>query len=119
MARPSGVRETKPRNTAAKKQALAVSMGGPTMLQIMVWTAQGLWEEGERLTGEDRTAKRLQAAAIAEKAAPYQSPKLAATTLSGPDGGPVPIAVQVYLPDNGRDSDASQAAARAAGDVAS
>jgi hypothetical protein len=88
---------------------------GITPLEVILRTMRSAWARASR-DGETVTSFQdaLIAAAMAEKAAPYVHPRLAAEKheVSGADGKPllVPTGVPtpqvvIYLPDNGRDPD--------------
>ena len=84
---------------------------GITPLEVILRTMRSAWarasQDGETVTSFQDA---LIAAAIAEKAAPFVHPRLAAEKheVSGADGKPLPVPtpqVIIYLPDNGRDPD--------------
>jgi hypothetical protein len=84
---------------------------GITPLEVILRTMRSAWARASR-NGETVTSfpDALIAAAMAEKAAPYVHPRLAAEKheVSGADGKPLLVPtpqVLVYLPDNGRDPD--------------
>lgn len=71
---------------------------GITPLEVMLGTMRELWNKAEKgesgLSGDKIVTPldyRLQAADVAQKAAPFVHPKLAnvEAQLSGPDGGPI------------------------------
>lgn len=93
-----------PATKARKDLALRVASEGVTPLEIMTQTMRHLWDEataGDRLN----LGKAMQACAMAEKVAPYMHPKLASTTLSGPDGGPIQVVRKMYSPPEGEDGE--------------
>jgi hypothetical protein len=99
-----GSKDKKPRVTAARKQAMLAESQGITPLEIMLRTARGIWDAAELLTGSEQESKRLLAASVAEKAAPYVHSKRASVQIDGDgEGGPIRLGVQIYLPSNGRD----------------
>jgi hypothetical protein len=84
---------------------------GITPLEVLLRTMRSAWarasENGETVTSFQDA---LLAASMAEKAAPYVHPRLAAEKheVSGADSKPLltpPPQVILYLPDNGRDPD--------------
>jgi hypothetical protein len=84
---------------------------GITPLEVILRTMRSAWA---RASTNGQTVTNFQdaliAAAMAEKAAPYVHPRLAAEKheVSGTDGEPllVPTSqVVIYMPDNGRDPD--------------
>jgi hypothetical protein len=83
---------------------------GITPLEVMLKTMRSAWARASR-NGETVTRFKdaLIAVAIAEKAAPYVHPRLAAERkVIDEDGEPLlesPPQVIVYLPDNARDPD--------------
>jgi hypothetical protein len=93
MARPSGIKETKPRNTVARKVAAAAAEQGITPLDLMLAAMREDWDAAQAMlrdarpqdpTEADRWTARvmaLRSAAIAtaDKAAPYLHPRLAST----------------------------------------
>lgn len=85
--RPAGSRDKAPRKTAARKQAEAAAAEGITPLDVMLRTMRDAWSKAERAeTDAQRIALRQAACAVAEKAAPYVHPRLAATEHSGAIG---------------------------------
>lgn len=88
MARPVGVKETKPRNTASRKWSAELAASGTTPVQFL---QRALWEQERIIDDEESTEDQRKAAwvfgvAIAEKVAPYLAPRLSAIAHSGPDG---------------------------------
>jgi hypothetical protein len=82
---------------------------GITPLEVMLRTMRSAWARASR-NGETVTNFKdaLIAAAMAEKAAPYVHPRLAADKreVGGPDSEALSKPqVIIYLPDNGRDPD--------------
>jgi predicted nuclease with RNAse H fold len=78
---------------------------GITPLEVMLKTMRSAWAKASR-NGETVTSFKdaLIAAAMAEKAAPYVHPRLAAQKheVSGNNELPTPQVV-IFIPDNGRD----------------
>ena len=97
MGRPLGSKDSKPRNTAARKWAEELASEGMSPLEGLMMAAEEAFEDWQAKPRDSdaRTACRTQFVAIMEKAAPYKHAKLAASTvaLSGTDGGPVEIEV--------------------------
>ena len=93
MARPPGIKETKPRNTVAKKIAAAAAEGGITPLEVMLTAMREDWKAAqEMMQGAPPTdpaeaekqlaralAHRNAAIATADKAAPYIHARLSST----------------------------------------
>lgn len=81
MARPKGVVETKPRNTAAKKMAAAIGANAVTPADMMLQVARHYWakalDESGQIVREENAMLAFQAA---EKAAPYFNARLANVT---------------------------------------
>ncbi|MBV8590273.1 MAG: hypothetical protein JO212_09480 [Acetobacteraceae bacterium] len=73
--RPRGVKETKPRNTAARKLAAIASAQGVTPLDVMLMDMRAKLEAGDLSGAADR----------AESCAPYVHPRLASATLTHKD----------------------------------
>lgn len=95
MARPSGVKETKPRNTPARKFAAEWTLRGLSPLDVLREAMEeeyDIWHDEDRPDGERAYAK-MRCTAIADKAAPYTAAKLAATSveITGKDGAPIRI----------------------------
>jgi hypothetical protein len=113
--RKKGALSQKTRVIAARAAA-----DGITPLEVILRTMRSAWARASR-NGEtvESFQDALIAAAMAEKAAPYVHPRLAAEKheVSGAEGKPLlmPTAeVIVYLPDNGRDPDLVKPRTRAA-----
>jgi hypothetical protein len=95
-----------------KTRAIAVRAAeeGITPIEVMIKTMRSAWARASR-NGDTVTSFKdaLIAVAIAEKAAPYVHPRLAAARkVIAEDSEPLleaPPQVIVYLPDNGRDPD--------------
>lgn len=103
--RPKGVPELQPRNTVAKKLAMAAAAGGITPLEVMLTAMRQDWEAAEKMLTEQAPEDvaeaekwttrimKLRAAAIdtADRAAPYLHARLVATKNehTGPNGGPI------------------------------
>jgi hypothetical protein len=92
-----------------KTRAIAAraAADGITPLEVMLNTMRSAWARASR-NGETVTSFKdaLIAVAMAEKAAPYVHPRLAAERrLSDEDRESLPPQVHIYLPDNGRDPD--------------
>lgn len=84
MPRPVGVKETKPRNTAAKKQAAALASEGITPLEFLLEVMREQYAircDPERSPEERRVATML-GSGIAEKAAPYLHSKLSSVEMN-------------------------------------
>jgi hypothetical protein len=73
--RPRGVKETKPRNTAARKLAALAAARGIAPLDVMLMDMRAKLEAGDLSGAADR----------AESCAPYVHPRLASTTLTHKD----------------------------------
>ena len=73
--RPRGVKETKPRNTAARKLAALAAAQGMTPLDVMLADMRAKLEAGELSGAADR----------AEACGPYVHPRLASATLTHKD----------------------------------
>jgi hypothetical protein len=73
--RPRGVKETKPRNTAARKLAAIAAAKGVTPLDVMLMDMRAKLEAGDLSGAADR----------AESCAPYVHPQLAAAALTYKD----------------------------------
>src|SRR6478672_4485705 len=87
------------------------AVDGITPLEVILRTMRSAWARASK-NGETVTSFQdaLIAASMAEKAAPYVHPRLAAERheVTGADRKPpltAPPQVIVYLPDNGRDPD--------------
>lgn len=121
MGRPAGVKEAKPRNTAAKKQASELAAMGidPVEFLLMLLIDQKSIYLDESSTAQQKAAAAAFGAQIAEKAAPYVRAKLANVQVQADVDVSGSVAVSVYLPDNSRDKHGTEAAAWPAGDVPS
>jgi hypothetical protein len=95
--RPVGIKETKPRNTASRKQAENAAAQGITPLDILLVTMRETWDQAQQhlalaaemdrpdlVLSEKSKAIPLRAYAcqLAEKAAPYCHARLASTTIN-------------------------------------
>lgn len=78
--RPKGARSAKSKKTDEIISRFVAS-GETTPLEIMLSVMKQAWEAGEPMT----------AVAVAEKAAPYVHPRLAATTVSGNPNAPLTV----------------------------
>ena len=89
--RKPGSKDSKPRETLARKIAAAAAEEGILPAEIMLRTARHLWAAAtDPKTGEViDTMQALGAVAVAEKAAPYFNPKLASVEVAGKDGGAI------------------------------
>lgn len=119
MGRPAGVKEAKPRNTAARKHAAELASEGITPLEFLleVLREQHAIRHDEKRPDEERRAATVLGIGISEKAAPYLHAKLANVQVDADVTHSGTVAVSVYLPDNSRDTHGTEAAARPAGDV--
>ena len=101
---PSGKSKVQAEAEVTLRERLAkLASDGVSPVEMMLITARDLWRDANPEGKPPILAKRMQAVAIAEKAAPYLHPKLAATQMElggGKDGAP--IVVTYMLPDNGR-----------------
>lgn len=82
---------TLPATRERRALAAALAEDGVTPLHIITTTMRDLWEDANK-GPVPNLSKRMQAVALAEKAAPYLHPRLASTALTGADGGPVQFA---------------------------
>ena len=73
--RPRGCKDTKPRNTAARKLAALAAAQGIAPLDVMLMDMRAKLEAGDLSGAADR----------AEACAPYMHPRLASATLSHKD----------------------------------
>lgn len=80
--RPGAGRKAGAASTKTREVADRTAADGITPLEIMIETMRGLWAEATTADGRPNIGKRMQACAIAEKAAPYVHPKLSSVDAS-------------------------------------
>ena len=90
--RPKGVKDTKPRETAARKFAAEAAKEGLLPAEIMLRTARHLYAQATDADGEIVDSDMaLSAVAVADKAAPYFNARLASMTVKGDPENPLAV----------------------------
>lgn len=101
--RPKGVKETKPRETAARKFAAEAAKEGLLPAEIMLRTARHLYAQATDADGEiTDTEMAMSAVAVADKAAPYFNARLASMTVKGDPENPLSIDSPIETTDRAK-----------------